>query len=138
MPKVLSNSEYTALKQSADNYKDVVSAILGLNSELKQEDITADIVKEMITQSTEESSVDVAGLKTSLEKAQSDLTTAQERVKELETENANLLAGPGADSAEIVAGKEADAKTTDISDFADKNVGDTLAILAECKEQGII
>lgn len=138
MPKLLTDKQYGELKMGADNYAQVVSAIVASNSELKPEEITADIVSQMISQSTTEKSASVAELESALATSETNLTTAQNRIQELETENANLLAGPGADAAVISSDKETTAQTADISDFANKNAGDTLAILAECKAQGII
>lgn len=133
MPKVLGNSEYNALKEKADNYSTIVSAILATNKELKEEEITTDIVLQMISSDTAQD-----GTAENLKDLQSKYDSLLEENNQLKVENENLKGSPAEDPAAISSDKEKDAKPQSIADFADKNIGNTLAILAECKEVGLI
>lgn len=141
--KYLKNEEFAALKQKADNYDAVVAGIVGKNENLKADEVTP----EVILGGLEDGGTDNTELTekiTTLESTVGTLTTEKEG---LETENAQLKEKvealselPGAES--VSKGKPASEVTTTSTDtvleFASKNKGNTLAIVAEMEKSGIL
>jgi len=134
--KFLKDDEYLALKTKADNYGIVVSAAVSVKSDLEPETATPEQVVEALS-SAQENEDNATELQTQLEAANQRAETAESRVTELETENKTLKGIP----AETTATVKTDADTIEkesIAQFADKNVGNTAAILKQAKEYGLI
>lgn len=142
MPKVLSNAEHSALKQKADNYDNVVSALVSNNEGLTAEDVTPDVITEVLTASVE---TETEELQSQLTSAVSRAETAEARVEELTTEvekltteNNNLRGTPNEDTVTASVKSDADGQGETISQFANKNAGNTAAILEQAKKEGLI
>lgn len=159
--KLLKPSEYTALKNKADGYDAIISAIVSKNDNVTAEDITADNVIELLNATGDEDPQDPAttdpvtdpsedttnqdpadpeedtdadakpDLQAQLDEANATIAAQQEEIN-------SFNAAPAAEPAAIAPKSEPGAKSEDIAAFADKNAGDTHAILNRMKEEGII
>jgi hypothetical protein len=130
--------------QKSKGFDAIVQAILAANEDTKAEDITAADVIEIlnaaadankgtdataaIQQQLDTETARVAVLETELE-------TANNRIAELEADLSGTAAEP---PATIVSKGEAGGKEMTIAQFADKNKGDTQAILEQLKKEGLI
>jgi hypothetical protein len=137
MPKILTDAVYTALKQKADNYDAVVTAVVGNGEGVTADNVTPDVIAEALNATGE--NVNTEELQTQLTAATQRAEAAEQRAQELEIENANLINSAGEDTAGIDAkGGEPGAAPESIAAFADTNAGNTAAILTEMQNQGII
>jgi hypothetical protein len=134
MPKILKDSEYTSLKLKADNYDAIVAEIVKANSNLTSEEITPEVITEAISKENEPN----ADIQAKLTDMETQLKTANVRITELETENANLKESAGEQPAGVKTKSEMTGEKESLKEFADKNAGDTQAILAKAKEEGFI
>lgn len=127
MAKFLKQAEFDALTAKATNYDAIVSALVNNNESLTPEEVTPALIVNALTSDNE----DVINLTSQLE-------TASNRVIELEAENKELRKLPGGTPAPIASTGEPKGEVEDLASFADKNAGDTVAILSRCVEEGII
>lgn len=127
MAKFLKQAEFDALTAKATNYDAIVSALVNNNESLTPEEVTPALIVNALTSDNE----DVINLTSQLE-------TASNRVIELEAENKELRRLPGGTPAPIASDGEPKGSEDDLASFADKNAGDTVAILSRCVEEGII
>lgn len=123
--KFISDDKLKALEQKASAHDAIVQALVNHNDDLKAEDVTTDMIIGALT--TDPETTDNV-----------DLQAANKRIKELETINENLLNSAGDDTVTIVSTGEASAEAEDLASFADKNKGNTSAILAQMKSEGLI
>lgn len=121
------DAELNALKVKANNYDTIVNALVKNNEGLTPEEVTSELIVNALTSDNE----DVINLT-------SQLQTAGNRVIELEAENKELRRLPGGTPAPIASDGESKGEVEDLASFADKNAGDTVAILNRCEEEGII
>jgi hypothetical protein len=140
MSKFLTDSKHAELKQKADSYDAIVAALVKRNPDLKAEDVTLEMITEFIelASETEPTTEPSAELQNQLDTATAALNTANARILELETENANLLQSAGGESAEVKTKTEVTGEQKTLADFATENRGDTQAILAKAKEEGLL
>ena len=127
MAKFLKQAEFDALTAKATNYDAIVSALVKNNEGLTLEEVTPALIVNALTSDNE----DVINLT-------SQLQTSNERVIELETENNELRRLPAGTPAPISSDGEPKGEVDDLASFADKNAGDTVAIINRCKAEGII
>lgn len=121
------DAELNALRAKANNYDAIVNALVKNNEGLTPEEVTSELIVNALTSENE----DVVNLTSRLE-------TATNRVSELEAENKELRRLPGGTPAPISSSGEPKGEVEDLASFADKNAGDTVAILNRCVEEGII
>lgn len=138
--KFLNDKDYNAMKGKADNFDAIVEAIVKNGDNITNEDVNADTIIEAIQQEnqTEDHSDMLSQLKAAnarVVELESEIKTAKARISELEME---LDEAPGAEPAVISAKGEPSAEPLSIDQFANKNIGDTDAILAQAEKEGLI
>ena len=152
MGKFLSTKELAELKAKADNYDAIVQSVMDGNKELKAEEVTLDIIQSAISgnageepevQSTErikELESEVSKLKDEKSKVDIELESTKKDLDEAKSTIEELEELPGSESVSTKKPKaEASAVVTDdLLSFAQSNKGDTTAILAKMKEEGIL
>lgn len=141
--KLLTDDKFALLTGQANAFIAIQTALVEASEDMTAEDITSETVIEALQAATGESGD--AELQTQLTEAQTQLTTAQTaletantRITELEAEVAELDGIPATEGAKIVAKGEAGGKPVSLSEFANKNKGDTQAILEQAKKEGLI
>jgi septal ring factor EnvC (AmiA/AmiB activator) len=137
--KILNDNKFIDLKTKADNFELIVAAMLDSSDNMKEEDISADVIIEAL-KSIDESddsqlNAEIDALKSQLSDLQMKLTAAETKIKELEAE---LDSTPAAPTATIVAKGEPSADPMDIIDFARKNADNPFLVLEEMKKQQLI
>ena len=138
MAKVLKEETYQALKSKADGYDAIVASIMKKNEDLKAEDITLEVIQEVISSGADsDNASEITELKTKLENITSERDTLKTDLTNLTEENTELKKLPGAKSvtdekpkADTGAEEDEDA----ILAFADKHASDTAAIISKMKE----
>lgn len=142
--KFLKDEEFEALQNKANNYDNVVNGIVAKNENLTAAEVTPEVILGVINDEGGNDDSALSNRVTELEGTVETLTTTNE---ELTAENAELKETvetlsdlPGADSVTTVKPKaEATAVATDsVVEFANKNKGNTLAIVAEMEKAGLI
>lgn len=136
MGKFLKESTYEALKAKADSYDLIVSSVVKTNEEIKPEDVTSQMIVDAFNESHADSSI------------QDELDKANERIKELETENSTIpqlqeqiknLKGSAAEPPAGISSKsEVGADPQTLADFGKENAGNTQAILEKLQTEGLI
>lgn len=129
--KFLQTSEYDSLTKAATAWSDLVSGILKDNPDMKTEEITAEQILSAMNEGG-----DSAGLQQQLETAQEDIKSKDRTIEKLTSENAALKGTPAKSATGVKKDKEDSAGEPDIVAFAEKNDGDTLAIMEEAKKNG--
>lgn len=120
-------AELKLLKEKASNYDTIVNALVKNNEGLTAEEVTSELIVNALTAENE----DVINLTSQLE-------TSNDRVIELEAENKELRRLPAGTPAPISSDGEPEGEVDGLASFADKNAGNTVAILNRCKAEGII
>ena len=130
-------------KQKATNFDTIVQAIVGANADLKAEDVTVEDIVSALTAANDDN--DASAIQQQLDAAntriatlETELGTKNTRIAELEAEQKEKEDAPAEETAEISSQGEADGKEMTLAQFADKNAGDTQAILARAKKEGLI
>ncbi|MDR1436826.1 MAG: DUF1804 family protein [Candidatus Symbiothrix sp.] len=136
--KVLKDQEYASLKQKADGFDTIVAAVRKADPDTAEQEISAETVVEIINAVSETESDPDAALQSALDTATAGLATANARITELETENANLRESAGDDTGTVKTKTEVSGKEETLADFADEHSGDTSSILDECVKTGLI
>jgi hypothetical protein len=138
----MTDKELKPLQTKATAYDSIVAAILKTNSELTEEDVTAELIIEAITSNSNATDTE---LQSKFDALQEEHNTLQSEKETLTTENTELkeqvtnLQGSAAEGEAIITSEgEASGKTGGLSDFSNKHKGDTAAILEQCKKEGII
>ncbi len=132
--KILSVTEYDALKAKADNFDKIVSSLSTKNANIKTEDITAEtIVSALNTEKETENNSEE--LQTQLDAANQRAQTAEKRVTELEAEVEELSKVPTGGASTVK--RDADtSEESNIVQFAEKHKGNTAAIMEELRKEG--
>lgn len=155
--KFLNDKDYNALKAKADHFDAIVAHVLANGENIKAEDVTAEtVIQSMQNDSdSEESELQQPGTEsqtaasepeTNSEESeveetddlQAQLDTANATIESLNERIASFNSAPAADPVAIAPKSDPDAQEMDIAAFANKNKGDTNAILARAKEEGLI
>jgi uncharacterized protein (DUF885 family) len=155
--KFLNDKDYNALKAKADHFDTIVAHVLANGENINAEDVTAEtVIQSMQTdsdsddsklqQSVTESQTASSESETNSEESeveetddlQAQLDTANATIAALNEQIASFNAAPATDPGAIAPKSDPDAQEMDIATFADKNKGDTNAILARAKEEGLI
>lgn len=141
--KILNDKEHALLLSQSNAFVAVQTALAESSEGITPEEITAESIIEALQGNANE---------VALTEAQAQLTTTQDlltaselalktanaRVSELETELAGLEEIPATPSATIAPASDGGKETMTIAQFANKNVGDTEAILAQAIKEGLI
>ena len=141
--KILNDEKYALLSAQAAAFEAIKTAMIESSEGLDPEEITAESVVEALQGDalqgalTEvQSNLDATNeLLTASETA---LETANARITELEAELAELDVTPATTTATIAPQGEAGGKAETIAEFADRNKGDTQAILKMAMEENLI
>ncbi len=141
--KFLNDEKFNALTAQADAFGKVVAHITK-SGDIKAEEVTAESIIEALQQ---ESGDEVEGskllakitdLQTKNEDLQKDITAKDAKIKELQAQLDEMDETPAEESAAIVSKGEQNGKSESVTEFADKNAGNTAAILAKAKEEGLL
>lgn len=142
MTKILSTAAYTALKEKADNFDKVVNSVVAKNEDLKPEDVTLEVIEAAISSDVEDPALQsaVTTLEGTVEKLNGQITSLTTERDDLASQVATLSELPGAESVSTAKPEaEASAVETDtVIEFANKNKGNTLAIVAEMEKAGLL
>lgn len=134
--KILSKKDFDALSAKANNFDNIVSAIVANNPGLKPEDVTMETIEELMqNDSSDETDPE---LQLRFETLQTDYNTVVQERDGLQEQVTNLLNAAGEDPAVITSTGEASGKTETLLDFANKNKGDTAAIIMAAQEDGFL
>lgn len=141
--KLLNDKEHALLLSQSNAFVAIQTALVESSEGITPEEITADTVIEALQGNSLQGAI--TELQTQVDATQELLTaselalsTATARVSELETELAALEEIPATPSATITPSGDGGKETMTIAQFADKNVGDTEAILAQAIKEGLI
>lgn len=131
--KWLKNDAYDALNAAAKNWNNLLQKIQENNPDMKAEDITPDLLLETMENvgSTQQQE-----LQTQLDEAQNDILNKDAEIERLTAENNALKGTPKGSKSDVEAKTEPLGEGDDIKDFAEKNSGDTLAIMAQAEKDG--
>ena len=135
--KFLNDKDYNAMKAKADHFDMIVAAVLANGVNIKPEDVTAQTIIESMQNDSDD---DESDLQTQLDTSNSrvteletELEAANDRIAELENDDV-----PGEKPASITSKGEPGGEELDIAKFADKNKGNTAAILEQAVKEGLI
>jgi len=142
MTKILSSSAYAVLKEKADNFDKVVNSVVAKNDDLKPEDITLEVIEAAILSDVEDPALQsaVTNLEGTVEQLNGTITSLTTERDELASQVEALSELPGAESVSTAKpDAEASSVETDtVVEFANKNKGNTLAILAQMEKEGLV
>ncbi len=154
--KILSDSQFNTLKQKADDFDKIVNAMISSSEGVDAAEVTSDVIIEALNSAdhagkTDEDQVEtlksqistltdgnnaLAAEKETLlsekETLTSDLEKANARIQDLEKE---IDGTPAAEPAQISSTGDSHEEQ-DIVKFAEKNLGNPIAVLDEMKKQG--
>ena len=161
--KILTDSQHSALKQKADEYDKIVNAMISSSEGVDAAEVTSDVIIEAINSAdhagktgedqaealrsqvstltgsnaalTAEKETLISEKDTLFSEKETltrDLETANARIQDLEKE---IDRTPAAEPAQISSTGDSHEEQ-DIVKFAEKNVGNPIAVLAEMKKQG--
>lgn len=141
--KLVKKDKLAILSSHADAFIAIRTAVVDSADGVNPEEITADTIIEALQENANEAAItqaqaQVTATQELLTASESALETANARIAELETELAGLEDFPAAASATITPKGDGGKETLTIAQFADKNKGDTEAILAQAKKEGLI
>ena len=141
--KILNDEKFNLLQSQASAFSAVVTAMVEASEDLKPEEITADTIIEALQDNVSETLI--ANLQTQLIEAkelltaeQTALQTANDRIAALEAEVEELENLPAAEPATITSSGEPNAEKMSIAEFANKNKGNTEAILEMARKENLI
>jgi hypothetical protein len=137
--KVLTNEQNAVLTEKATNWDKIILHYVEGNPEAKAEDVTPDSLFEAFANENDsEMQSRLESAQAQIEVLLSEKTTMEKEIDELQTQVNNLLAGAGAKVVAVQSETEPNAKEETLAEFAQKNSGDTFAILEMAKKEGLI
>ncbi|MDR1370818.1 MAG: hypothetical protein LBJ72_11945 [Dysgonamonadaceae bacterium] len=138
--KILSPKEYQVLKQKADNFDAIVAKIVAKNSELKADDVTVEIINQLVDNATgdDELSAQLDQANETIKTQKQTIDANAETISKLTTEIEELKGTGATPPANVDKKEELDSKEKDIASFADANKGDTASILDFAQKEGLI
>lgn len=131
--KYLKNDAYNALDAAAKNWNSLVQKVLENNKDLKVEDVTPEMLLEAMESDDDSGTSD---LQTKLDEALQQVEQKDAQIEQLTSENEALKGTPKSKKEDIKADAEPLGSGKDIKEFAEKNQGDTIAIMAEAEKTG--
>ncbi len=131
--KYLKNDAYNALDAAAKNWNSLVQKVLENNKDLKAEDVTPEMLLEAMESDDDSGTSD---LQTKLDEALQQVEQKDAQIEQLTSENEALKGTPKSKKEDIKADAEPLGSGKDIKEFAEKNQGDTIAIMAEAEKTG--
>lgn len=141
--KILNDDRFAQLSAQAEAFVAIQTAMVEASEGVNPEEITSESIIEALQANTDNSAL--VETQTKLTETQELLTAEQlalqlanDRITALEAEVAELEKLPGANPATISSKGEPSGEPVSISAFADKNKGDTEAILAQALKEGLI
>lgn len=140
--KLLTDDKFALLTGQANAFIAIQTALVEASEDMTAEDITSETVIEALQGSVLQGAL--TETKTQLTKTEKllaeqelALRTANDRIAELEAEMDELELTPAKKPATITPKSDGGDPDT-IAEFADKNQGDTFAILERAKKEGLI
>lgn len=141
--KLVKKTLFSQLQTRADAFDAIVNSVVQSSEGATPEDITAETIIEALQANTDDAALTEAQTKLTetqdlLTAKQTALQTATDRITELETEVKTLGGFPADKPASINSKGEPTGESMTLAQFADKNKGNTEAILAMAVEEGLI
>lgn len=141
--KLLNDKEHALLSAQAAAFVAVQTALVEASEGITPEEITAETVIEALQGNSLQGAItevqsQLTATQELLTASELALATATARNSELETELGELEETPATPSATITPSGDGGKETMTIAQFANKNAGDTEAILAQAKKEGLI
>jgi hypothetical protein len=133
--KILTDEKFAALDTKVKNYDIVVQAIVDMSDGVTEEGVTPEMIVEAIT---EKDNADVTEIQGKLDTVTTERDTLKNQVVTLTQEVADLKKIPAAPSATVTQTSDVNSTTETLAAFADKNAGNTAAILKMAQEEGLI
>lgn len=141
--KILNDEKFALLSAQAAAFEAIKTAMIESSEGLDPEEITAESIIEALNENGND--VVLIEAQNNLTEAQTQLTemsdkfeAANARITELEAELAELDLTPATTTATIAPQGEVGGKAETIAEFANKNRGNTEAILAKALKEGLI
>ncbi len=141
--KLLNDEKFNALTAQADAFCKIVAHITN-NGDIKAEEVTAESIIEALQQESgndtdgSELQSKITDLQSKNEDLQKDITAKDAKISELQAQLDELEETPAEQSATIVSKGDNNGKVESIVDFADKNAGNTQAILEKAQAEGLL
>lgn len=141
--KILNDEKYALLSAQAAAFEAIKTAMIESSEGLDPEEITAESVVEALQGDALQGAITEVQSKLDatnelLTASETALKTANARITELEAELAELDVTPATTTATIAPQSEAGGKAETIAEFADRNKGDTQAILKMAMDENLI
>lgn len=139
MSKILKDSTYNELKSKADAF-DLIMSKVDASEDGGSIEEQANLIIQVMEDATEPLHTDSQNelidiLQAKIEDLNATINVRNVRIAELETELDDI---PGDAPATISSKEEPTAKPDTLLDFANRNAGNTEAILAKLKEEGLL
>lgn len=131
--KFLNNDAYNALDVAAKNWNTLVQKVLENNPDMKAEDVTPDMLLETMASGDDSNTSD---LQNKLDETLKTVEQQNTQIEELTSENEALKGTPKSKKNDVEADGEPLGNGKDIKEFAEKNAGNTAAIMAEADKTG--
>lgn len=131
--KYLKNDAYNALDAAAKNWNTLVQKVLENNKDMKAEDVTPEMLLEAMESDDDSGTSD---LQTKLDEALESIVQKDAQIEQLTSENEALKGTPKSKKDDVVTQEEPLSAGKDIKEFAEKNSGNTFAIMAEAEKTG--
>lgn len=145
--KLLNDDKYALLMGQASAFVAIQTALVEASDDMSAEDITSDMVIEALQNNDHASQMsdDLAATQAKLDIATEQLTDSQTaleaanaRIEELEAEMRELDLTPATPPASLTPKSDAGENTDTLAEFANKNKGNTQAIIAQAQKEGLI
>lgn len=141
--KILNDEKYALLSAQAAAFEAIKTAMIESSEGLDPEEITAESIVEALQGDALQGALTEVQSKLDetnklLTASETALEAANARITELEAELAELDVTPATTTATIAPQGEAGGQAETIAEFANKNRGDTEAILAKAQKEGLI
>lgn len=141
--KILNDEKYALLSAQAAAFETIKTAMIESSEGLDPEEITAESIVEALQGDALQGALTEVQSKLDetnklLTASETALETANARITELEAELAELDLTPATTTATIAPQGEDGGQAETIAEFANKNRGDTEAILAKAQKEGLI
>lgn len=136
--KFLNDNDYKSLKQKADHFDSIAQAIVAAGENITAADVTAETVIEALQKGGSGETGDITALQARVNELESLVSERDNTITGLNAQIADFNGAAAGDPSTIIPDGEPGSKEEDIATFADKNKGDTQAILERCKKEGLI
>lgn len=131
--KWLKDDAFSAMDAAAKNWNTLVQKVLENNPDLKAEDVTPEMMLEAMEG---EDDSETSDLQNQLDESLKTIEQKNAQIEKLNSEIEALKGTPKTKKDDVKADGEPLGSGKDIKEFAEKNSGDTFAIMAEADKTG--